>query len=178
MTERERRLPQTPDIAAILATLARHEVDYVVIGGVAVAHHGYVRATKDVDVVPGPSEENLGRLWDALVELDAEPLALGDLRPQELPAQFTLERLLELGNWDLATRHGRVDVMQFLAGKLEAPEDYDGLRRRADEARFDFGTVRFVAYEDLLDLKNLAGRDQDLIDVRALRQARGDSGPE
>ena len=172
-----RGVPPTPDIPAILATLLDHDVRFVVIGGVAVAHHGYVRTTKDIDVVPEPGE-NLRRLWEALAEMDAEPLALGGLRPEELPARFTLQSLLEGGNWDLATDYGRVDILQYVTGKLERPDDYAGLVERADSARFDFGTVLFAGYEDLLDFKNLAGRDQDLIDIRALREARGDIGPE
>jgi hypothetical protein len=160
----ERTMPPLPDVPAILETLAKHKVKLVVIGGVAVAHHGYVRATEDVDIVPEPSEENLRRLAHALVEMEAEPL--------------TLEGLLELGNWDLATKCGRLDILQYLAGKQETPEDYEALVQRADEAHFDFGTVCFAGYEDLIDFKNLAGREQDLIDIRALREARGDIGPE
>jgi hypothetical protein len=167
-------MPAAPDVPAILSTLVEHEVAFVVIGGVAVAFHGYVRATKDLDLVPEPSQGNLARLWDALREMKAEPLALGDIRPEELPAPFTLESLFGLGNWDLATRHGRVDVLQYLVGKIESPEDYAGLAERAETARFDFGTVSFAGYEDLIDFKNLAGRDQDLTDIRALREARGD----
>src|SRR6266487_130267 len=47
--------------AQLLATLARHAVEYVVIGGYALAAHGYVRATKGVDIVPAPNPQNLGR---------------------------------------------------------------------------------------------------------------------
>lgn len=174
----QKRVPPTPDIPALLGALVKYNVDCVVIGGVAVAHHGFVRTTKDVDIVPGPDEENLGRLWECLVELEAEPLALGDLRPEELPAPLTLQSLRELGNWDLATSYGRLDILQHVAGKIETREDYAGLRERADRAQFDFGTILFASYEDLLDFKNLAGRDQDLTDIRALREARGDIGPE
>jgi hypothetical protein len=169
--------PSAPDVLAILATLVRHRTAFVVIGGVAVAHHGYVRATNDVDIVAEPSDPNLRRLWDALVELDARPLALDELGPEELPVPFSLETLLQLGNWDLATTHGRVDLLQHVAGKLERPEDYEQLAERADTARFDFGTVLIAGFEDLIDFKNLAGRDQDLIDIRALREARGDIAP-
>lgn len=172
------KTPLAPDVPAILTALLEHEVAFVVIGGVAVAHHGYVRATKDVDIVPEPDEENLGRLWNALVEMDTEPLALGDLRPDELPVPFTLQGLLQRGNWDLATRYGRVDLLQHVIGKVETRDDYEGLARRADAAHFDFGTVLFAGYDDLIDFKNIAGRDQDLTDIRALREARGDIGPE
>ena len=173
-----RETPVAPDVPAILRTLVEHQVAFVVIGGVAVAHHGHVRATEDIDIVPEPSEENHRRLWDALRELKAEPLSLGDFRADELPAPFTLESLLNLGNRDLATEYGRVDILQYVVGKLETSEDYEALVERADAAHFDFGTVLFAGYEDLIDFKNLAGRDQDLTDIRALREARGDIGPE
>jgi hypothetical protein len=173
-----RKVPASPDVLAILAALVKHGVAFVVIGGVAVVHHGYVRTTDDVDIVPEPSEANLARLWSALVELEAEPLSLGDFRPEELPAPFALDGLLGLGNWDLATKYGRVDVLQYLIGKLETPEDYAGLAEHADAGHFDFGAVLFASYEDLIDFKNLAGRDQDLTDIRALREARGDIGAE
>lgn len=175
---RNPKAPPLPDVPAILTALIAREVAFVVIGGVAVAHHGYVRATKDIDIVPDPNEQNVRRLWDALVEMEAEPLALGDFRPEELAAPFSLEGLLDLGNWDLATKHGRIDILQQLVGKIETPGDYDGLARRADRARFEFGTVLFASYNDIIDFKNIAGRDQDLTDIRALREARGDIAPE
>ena len=166
------RAPPFPDVPALLSVLVRHEVAFVVIGGIAVAHHGFPRATKDLDIVPRPDRDNLLRLWDALVGLDARPLALEGLRPEELPVPFSSDALLEGGNWACSTVHGRLDLLQYLAGRLEAPEDYDRLENAAVMARYDFGEVRYVGYEDLLDLKNLAGRDQDLIDVRGLREAR------
>ena len=169
--------PAAPDLTAILATLIAHEVAFVVIGGVAVAHHGFVRATNDIDVVPEPTAGNLGRLWAALAEMDARPLSLESFRPEELPVPFTPESLLELGNWDLATRHGRIDILQHVAGKLETPDDYAALHQASDEAHYEFGAVRFTSFDDLIDFKNIAGRDQDLIDIRALREARGDIGP-
>ena len=170
-------LPPAPDVPVILRTLITHRVSFVVIGGVAVAHHGYVRATKDVDIVPEPSDANLRRLWAALQELDAAPLALQHFRPEERPQPFALDGLLALGNWDLSTRYGRLDILQYIQGKLERADDYAALALRSDETRFDFGVVRFVGYDDLLDLKAIAGRDQDLVDIRALHEARGDFGP-
>lgn len=161
----------------MLRTLIEHRVGFLVIGGVAVAYHGYVRATKDLDIVPRPSEGDLRRLWAALQEIEAAPLALQTFRAEELPEPFTLEGLLKLGNWDVGTKHGRLDILQYIAGKLESADDYADLDRRSERTRFDFGVVRFIGYGDLIDLKTLAGRDQDLVDIRALREARGDIGP-
>jgi len=172
-----RGVPPLPDVAAILEVLVRHEVDFVVIGGVAVAYHGFVRATRDVDVIPSPAPDNLKRLWGALEELEARPASLRDFAPGELPVAFTLEALVDLGSWELETTYGRLEILQHIVGKVDEPQDYAPLRAAAEGGRYDFGTVWFAAYEDLIDLKNIAGRDQDLIDIRALREARGDTGP-
>ena len=69
MTRREIPL----DAAIILCTLAEHEVDYVVIGGLAVQAHGHPRTTQDLDLVPEPSAANLRRLRTALEAMGARP---------------------------------------------------------------------------------------------------------
>lgn len=172
---RQRPGPAAPDILGLFATLTKHDVAFLVIGGVAVAHHGYIRSTKDLDIIPKPTEANLRRLWDALLEMEAHPLELGDFRPDERPAPFSLEGLLQLGNWALTTKDGRLDILQYLNGKLETPEHYDALEDEADEMPLPSGKVLFASYEDLIDFKNIAGRDQDLTDIRALREARGET---
>ena len=128
-------------LLAILATLVANEVEFLLVGGLAVGHHGYPRATKDIDIVPAPDEGNLGKLWTALVELEAHQLSLGELRPQELPVTLSLEELQRGANWDLSTIHGRLDVIQYLEGALETPGDYERLRSGAVPGRYPFGTV-------------------------------------
>ena len=168
--------PAELDIERMLEALVAHEVDFVVIGALAVAYHGFVRATADVDIVPNPSEPELRKLWKALAALEAQPLALRDFRPEERPAPFTLEELLGLGSWDLTTRHGRLDILQYVEGAVEGEADYVRLRDRAESLRYSFGRVWVVGYDDLIDLKTIAGRDQDLVDIRALAEARGEAG--
>ena len=164
-------------LLAILATLVGHEVEFILVGGLAVGHHGYPRATKDVDIVPAPDTDNLEKLWAALVELEVRMLALGDFRPEELPVPLSLGALAQGANWDLSTTNGRLDILQYLEGALETPGDYARLRAGAVPDRYDFGTVWVAGYDDLIDLKTLAGRDQDLTDIRALREANEDTAP-
>ncbi len=137
------------DADAILSALVRHDTDFVVIGGFAVAAHGYVRATKDVDVVPEPSAANLARLYEALREIGAEPMESGGLDPVELPVRFDAASLGGGGNGALRTRHGRIDVMQWVPGLEElrraesrlpadrAPRRRHGSVRRLRRARGD-----------------------------------------
>ena len=57
--------------------LLEHDVEYVLIGGLAVQTHGHVRTTNDADLIPAPDPANLGRLADALSSLDARVLNPG-----------------------------------------------------------------------------------------------------
>lgn len=156
----------------LLRVLRAHGVEFVVIGGFALAFHGVERATKGVDLVPAPGEENLTRLWRAFEELGGELHGLEDFRPEEMPVEWGLEGLIEgAGNWIVHTCFGRLDVMQWVA-----PFDsYDELRANAVEVDVDeVGAAILVAgLDDLIAMKDAAGRDQDRIDIAALRMAHG-----
>jgi hypothetical protein len=156
----------------MLRLLCEHGVEFVVIGGFAVQFHGYVRATKDIDVVPEPSRQNLDRLWDALQTVDAQQMEIGGFRPEEMPFEFTRENLATSGdNRRLRTELGILDVMQW----VEGVESYDELRAGAvEETPAEVGyTVAFAGFDDLITMKQEAGRDQDRIDITSLRMAHG-----
>jgi hypothetical protein len=167
--------PETPPpirFFELLRVLRAHDVEFVLIGGFALGFHGAPRGTKDVDVVPGPSEQNLSRLWDALADLEAEPQGLEDFRPEEMPVEWGLEGLIQGGgNWIVHTRLGRLDLMQW----VEPFDSYEELRANAVEEYVDeIGASLLVAgLEDLIAMKEAAGRDQDRLDITALRMAHG-----
>ena len=147
----------------LLATLERAGVEFVVIGGFALAPHGYVRATKDLDIVPSPTAANRRRLAAALVELDAA-VAIGDIGADERGLRPDERGLAAGGNWALKTRHGRLDVMQDVPGL----RDHAELRARSVVV----DGVHYAGYEDLISMKVASGRDEDLRDVGALEAAR------
>jgi hypothetical protein len=158
----------------LLDALLEGGVEFLVVGGIAVGAHGFERATKDLDIVPSPARSNLDRLYEVLTSLAAQPVELADFAPEELPLKLSPAALAEGGNWFLTTRFGRLDLMQHLEGVVEAPADYAELLDRAMTVETPVGAVRFAGYEDLLRMKLAAGRDLDLVDVRALREARGE----
>ena len=167
-------MPDDPGFRGLLGTLQAHDVEFVVIGGLAVNVHGYIRATKDVDIVPAPARENLALLWDALTALEAKP-RLGDFAADELPATFSLEGLIEGGgNWVLETALGRLDLMPYVED-TEGELPYEELRADALAVDVD-GLERpllVASAEHLVGMKLRAGRDLDLVDVTALRVAWG-----
>ena len=92
----------------LLPTLARHEVEFFVIGGLAVIIHGNPRATFDVDILPSPDAANMRRLAAALADLDARAT---DDRSRELPLDLSHPEGLALGNYFLITRAGALDLV-------------------------------------------------------------------
>ena len=101
----------------LIAALSDGGVDYVLIGGLAVGAHGFPRATKDVAIVPAPDDANLNRLAGVLREIDAHNFGTGDFDPAEFP--FDPRQAADLragGNFVLATRLGRLDLMQWVPG--------------------------------------------------------------
>lgn len=158
------------DIPGILAELNRGGVEFLVIGGVAVGFHGYVRATKDVDIVPAPDSENLERLASLLSRLDAEIEGADEFEEGELPDPLDPDALALRGNWVLRTRLGRFDVMQWIGDEPL----WEKLSPTALDADVDGLRIKVVSYEDLVALKEMAGRPEDLTDLRRLRQARGE----
>jgi hypothetical protein len=155
----------------LLRTLREHNVEFIVIGGFSLAAHGYVRGTKDVDIVPAPQSGNLKRLWAALVELDAEPVEVADFRAEELPVEFGPDALSLGGNWALRTRFGRLDVMQAVAGV----KDFASVSQRAITVHLrGVGEVLFAGRDDLIAMKQAADRPIDRIDIARL--AQGEAG--
>ncbi|HMI82332.1 MAG TPA: hypothetical protein VK480_11130 [Solirubrobacterales bacterium] len=159
----------------LLSVLVDHQVAFIVVGGYAVAAHGFVRATKDIDICPDPAEENLLRLADALAELQAEPTGLDDFAEGEFDLKPDFEGLRYGGNWTLRTKHGRLDVMQHIKGLGEDGGGWKELSRLAVTRTFLGHECLFCSYEDLVKMKLAAGRPQDEVDVNSLKAARGEA---
>ncbi len=155
------------NVEGLLAALEEADVRFVVIGGFAVGAHGYPRATKDLDIVPDPDRENLARLAAALSDLDASVLGMEEFAEEEV-VQPDAAGLEMGGNFVLATSRGRLDVMQLIGPDLE----YADLDSAAVEDEVFGHRVRFCGFDHLVAMKEAAGRPEDEVDLRRLRESR------
>jgi hypothetical protein len=152
----------------LIAALADGGVEYVLIGGLAVGAHGFPRATKDVDIVPSPDETNLRRLAAVLREIDARHFETGDFDSAEFPFDpLKPDDLREGGNFVLATRLGRLDIMQWVPG-VPGDRAFEHLVRSAVETSLGNRRLRVCSRADLIAMKHAAGRPQDLVDLEQL----------
>jgi hypothetical protein len=153
------------DAERILAALAEHSVDYVIVGGLAVQTHGHVRTTFDVDIYPRPQPDNLRRLAEALKGLDARTLNAG---AQDMAIEAAMLPRATL--WQFDTRHGAIDVVHEAPG---APP-YDELRERALEIELDGIKLAVAGRDDLISMKRARARPVDLEDLAALTEPGAD----
>ncbi len=145
----------------IVAALNANDVAYVIVGGLAVAAHSVVRATRDLGLVPKPSEENLERLAGTLAGLGAEHPIDGALTGPSFarPVSFKLR-----------TNEGDVQVLN----RMPAVPPYAHLRSTAIPVDLGNGAIASVcSLADLRAMKLASGRPRDLVDVGELDDLHG-----
>jgi predicted nucleotidyltransferase len=157
----------TPDplrLQELLARLIEADVRFVLVGGLAVNAWGYLRATRDVDVVPDPAPENLERLEAVLRELGGKVEVNGRLlEGSAIPA------FLRTGDRTLvATDLGQVDVLQGLP-QIPSFATLDG---QAKEIQVEGLVFKVCSLEHLLEMKRSSDRPRDQDDVMALKDAQ------
>lgn len=150
----------------LFEALNRADVRYVVVGGVATVLQGFARLTADVDLVVDLTPTEARKAIETLVGLGLRP------RPPVDPTGFADSVVREswirdkgmrvFSLWDPAQPMREVDLF------VEHPIDFEGLFARAEMFPLDTTTVRVASIPDLLALKRLASRPQDLADIEAL----------
>lgn len=154
----------------LLERLVEAEVRFVLVGGLAVNAWGYLRATRDVDVVPDPDRDNLKRLDTLLRGLDGK-VEVGD----RLLGSDAISTFLRTGDRALVkTDLGQVDVLQ---GLPQIPR-FEDLEKEARDVDVDGLTVRVCSLEHLLAMKRASDRPRDKDDLEALEAAQEMGGAE
>lgn len=144
----------------ILRRLIARGVDFVVIGGIAAVLHGSAQATYDLDICYATDLGNLAALGEVLVELGARLKGVEDPLPFA-PDESTLRRIELL---TMVTDEGELDILARPAGS----PGYDALRRNADRFDLDGFSVLVASIDDLIAMKQAAGRRKDLAAVEEL----------
>ena len=148
----------------ILAVLAEHGVDYVMIGGLAAALHGSDMVTTDLDITPASGEDNLERLSAALRSLRAR--IRSDGLPDGLVFSHDGSSLANADVWNLVTDFGDLDICFVPSGT----KGFIDLRRRAVVIDVLGTTTHVASLPDIIRSKAAAGRPKDQIAVPVLRR--------
>lgn len=155
-------VPLDPEL--LFTTLARHQVQFVLIGALAARLQGFPRFTEDADITPARDPNNLQRLAAALRELDARVFT--SQIPEGLSFDCSPQMLARADIWNLITKAGRVDL-------AFNPSGTTGFSDLAPQAiRFElYGHPLLAArLEDIIRSKEAANRPQDRQDVEIIRE--------
>jgi hypothetical protein len=144
--------------AAIVAVLNRHQVRYVVIGAfAAIAQQAPIPATRDIDITPDATAENLTRLSQALTELGARIRT--EAAPEGLPFGHDAASLAAAEMWNLICDDGEFDISFHPSGFTAG---YAQLAPSAHRVRVGDVVVMIADLNDVIRSKEAAGRPKDL----------------
>ena len=153
-----------PLFAALNAAGAR----YVVVGGVATVLHGYPRLTVDVDLIVDFEPAETQKVMEVLTSLAYQPLAPVAAETFADPRQRAAWRAGK--GMQVFSLWNREDPLLTVDLFVEHPIDFGELWERSEIVSLRGTTVRIAALADLIRLKRLAGRPQDLEDIRQLEE--------
>ena len=160
----------------VLRALNDAGVRYLVVGGVAVVLHGYLRTTGDLDLVIELSPDNLARALDALEGSGFQPRSPVPLRsfadPEIRRTWIETKNLQVFSLWHPELPGFEVDIF------VEEPFDFDHAWGRKVDVALTNTVATIVGIEDLLELKRTAGRARDLDDVAVLEGLSDGHGDE
>ena len=161
-------------VEAIVRALNEVNVRYLIVGGLAVVAHGYLRFTADVDLILDLDEDNLRRAMAAFPALGYRPLvpvALDEFVDPQARARWIREKGLTVFSL-FSPDHPATNIDLF----VELPLDFERAYARA--ARMEIApslAAPFVSFDDLLFLKQQAGRPRDLEDIERLTVLKQES---
>jgi hypothetical protein len=140
------------DFEEFLKLLTEARVEFVLVGGYAVAFYGYVRATFDMDLLFRNTPENVARVCTALRKFGISNECID-------PASFAEPgSILRLG-----LPPTRIELLNKISGVT-----FDEVWRRRVKGRYGNVPVCFISRRDLIANKKAAGRPKDLADVDEL----------
>ena len=161
------------NIRQIFAALNAANVDYVVVGGLAVILHGYLRATADLDLAIGLSPDNARRGMDALGSIGLQPrlpVSATDFADANIRADWKRNRnMLVFPLWDPANPIRSVDVF------IDEPVAFGELLADAVVKDMQGLKIRIASIPHLIEMKRIAGRPRDLDDIDKLQQLLDDA---
>ena len=142
------------DTEKLIKLLKEHKVKFVIIGATAFPVHGYSRATLDIDIFIKPDRQNAERTWSALKEFRYD---MTDVTPEELLTKKILIRQYAL----------ETDIHPFVSGTT-----FEEVWKNKVKAKFGDTFVWFASLDDLIRIKQAAGRSKDLEDLKFLNRLK------
>jgi hypothetical protein len=155
------------DYKVIFGELNKLGIDYLLVGGLAVNFHGVPRMTYDIDLMLLLQADNILRLvmkltqWGYKPKIPVDPKDLANEMKRNIWIQNKGMKALNFYSEKLTI--GEIDLV------FDSPIPYDKLKSRAVKIELQGDRIPVVSIRDLIELKQRAGRKQDLADIESLK---------
>lgn len=152
------------DFIDYIKLLNRHEVEYMLVGGMAVNFYGYRRSTGDMDLFVNPTEENHIKLRRVHAEFG---MHMGEME--------ILSNFLDTSKFDVYTfgvSPVQIDIMTKCKG-IDFNEAYKSVVAIKIDTDFE---IKLIHYEQLIAAKQASGRTRDKADIEQLEQVKKKNG--
>ena len=141
-------------------------IRYIVVGGLAVVLHGHARLTVDVDLVVDLDEEPALRAIDSLVGIGLRPRA--PVNPRDFADPAVRKGWIRDLGMQVFSMYDPSNPLRAVDLFVDYPLPFEELWSRSCEFELQDTTVRVASIPDLIRMKRLAGRSEDLSDIEKL----------
>ena len=152
---------QSLDFLKIFAILAKHNVEYIITGGISAVLQGAPITTFDLDVLHQRTPENVRNLREALKELEASYRF--PKTPKLLPKTKGLEGK---GHHLLLSKYGPIDVL----GSIGEGQVYEDIQHDVVEFELEELRIKVQSLQSLIETKRAVGRQKDFVVLPILEQ--------
>jgi len=144
----------SPDFQDMIDCLIAEGAEFLIVGGYAMAVHGYIRATGGLDIFVNPDHSNVERVYRALVRFGAP---LKDITAEDFKAPGAI--------YQMGLPPFRIDIITMIEGVRFDEAFRESLRVGDDDTR-----VPFLSLEHLIANKLATGREKDALDVKEMKK--------
>ena len=157
-----------------ISALNEKKVRYLVVGGIALVLHGVVRLTADLDLMLDLDNDNLSKFLEVMKSLDykpklpIQPRALLD--PEKRKEWARKKNMIAFAFAHQKHDYKEIDVF------IDEPIPFAEAFKRKKTLTAEDVKINVISFDDLVTLKEKSGREQDIMDIKMLRELGGRHG--
>jgi glutaredoxin len=153
----------------IFLEFQKQKVKYIIVGGIAINLHGFLRSTADMDILVDMTDENLGKIVRILkkqgyhVKQPVDPMGIAD---EETRHDWIHNKNMKAFNFYKENEYKEVDII------IESPVSYQEAKKNVLQLKIDSMKIPVISINDLIRMKSHAGREVDLKDIEQLKKIK------
>ena len=153
----------------ILLEFQKQKVKYVIVGGIAVNLHGFLRSTADMDVLVDMTDENLKKIVSILkkkgyrVKQPVDPMGIADAQTRH---DWIHGKNMKAFNFYKENEYKEIDII------IGSPVSYKEAKKNVLQLKIGSIKIPVISIDDLIKMKRHAGRDEDKKDIEQLKRIK------